>query len=214
MRLAIQLVQFVFARDQVLPSVRSVFDERLPVDETTTFQDATVGDYLLLRFFQRIPGAEEMPEREAAREIFARLAAPRLLDRHVIRALLPSTWSAENMRALLAQLSFVSQLDENFVLHPLLRDLLARRLREVPEGQPFSHTNVHRLLKERYDSLGQREDALYHALALGEVHLVAHRLRPHVDERSDRWIAELAAIAEAPMPPGEGEPEYEDQPIT
>ncbi|MEV6238933.1 hypothetical protein [Lentzea sp. NPDC051838] len=213
-RLAIQLVQFVFARDQVLPSVRSVFDERLPVDETTTFQDATVGDYLLLRFFQRIPGAEEMPEREAAREIFARLAAPRLLDRHVIRALLPSTWSAENMRALLAQLSFVSQQGDNFVLHPLLRDLLARRLREVPDGQPFSHMNVHRLLKERYDSLGQREDALYHALALGEVHLVAHRLRPHVDERSDRWIAELAAIAEAPMPPGEGEPEYEDAPAT
>jgi ABC-type branched-subunit amino acid transport system substrate-binding protein len=213
-RLAIQLVQFVFARDQVLPSVRSVFDERLPVDETTTFQDATVGDYLLLRFFQRIPGAEEMPEREAAREIFARLAAPRVLDRHVIRALLPATWSAENMRALLAQLSFVSQQGENFVLHPLLRDLLARRLREVPEGQPFSHTSVHRLLKDRYDSLGQREDALYHALALGEVHLVAHRLRPHVDERSDRWIAELAAIAEAPMPPGEGEPEFEDQPNT
>ncbi|RAS63247.1 hypothetical protein C8D87_107396 [Lentzea atacamensis] len=203
-RLAIQLVQFVFARDQVLPSVRAVFDERLPVDETTTFQDAMVGDYLLLRFFQRIPGAEEMPEREAAREIFARLAAPRLLDRHVIRALLPSTWSAENMRALLAQLSFVSQQGDNFVLHPLLRDLLARRLREVPEDQPFSHRNVHRLLNDRYDSLGQREDALYHALALGEVHLVAHRLRPHVDERSDRWIAELAAIAEAPMPPGEG----------
>ncbi|MET8761695.1 hypothetical protein [Lentzea sp. NPDC004782] len=213
-RLAIQLVQFVFARDQVLPSVRSVFDERLPVGETTTFQDATVGDYLLLRFFQRIPGAEEMPEREAAREIFARLAAPRVLDRHVIRALLPATWSAENMRDLLAQLSFVSQQGENFVLHPLLRDLLVRRLREVPEGQPFSHLNVHRLLKDRYDSLGQREDALYHALALGEVHLVAHRLRPHVDERSDRWITELAAIAEAPMPPGEGEPEFEDQPST
>jgi ABC-type branched-subunit amino acid transport system substrate-binding protein len=213
-RLAIQLVQFVFARDQVLPSVRAVFDERLPVDETTTFQDATVGDYLLLRFFQRIPGAEEMPEREAAREIFARLAAPRVLDRHVIRALLPASWSAENMRALLAQLSFVSAQGDNFVLHPLLRDLLAQRLREVPEDQPFSHANVHRLLKERYDSLGQREDALYHALALGEVHLVAHRLRPHVDERSDRWIAELAAIAEAPMPPGEGEPEVDDQPIT
>ncbi|GAA3686066.1 hypothetical protein GCM10022267_86120 [Lentzea roselyniae] len=213
-RLAIQLVQFVFARDQVLPSVRVVFDERLPVDETTTFQDATVGDYLLLRFFQRIPGAEEMPEREAAREIFARLAAPRLLDRHVIRALLPSTWSAENMRALLAQLSFVSQQGDNFVLHPLLRDLLARRLREVPEDQLFSHRNVHRLLKDRYDSLGQREDALYHALALGEVHLVAHRLRPHVDERSDRWIAELAAIAEAPMPPGEGEPEFGEEPRT
>ncbi|MFC3894149.1 hypothetical protein ACFOWZ_21950 [Lentzea rhizosphaerae] len=213
-RLAIQLVQFVFARDQVLPSVRSVFDERLPVDETTTFQDATVGDYLLLRFFQRIPGAEEMPEREAAREIFARLAAPRVLDRHVIRALLPASWSAENMRALLAQLSFVRQDGDNFVLHPLLRDLLVRRLREVPEGQPFSHTKVHRLLKDRYDSLGQREDALYHALALGEVHLVAHRLRPHVDERSDRWIAELAAVAEAPMPPGEGEPEFEEEPRT
>ncbi|WP_439664429.1 hypothetical protein ACSHWB_25125 [Lentzea sp. HUAS TT2] len=210
-RLAIQLVQFVFARDQVLPSVRSVFDERLPVDETTTFQDATVGDYLLLRFFQRIPGTEEMPEREAAREIFARLAAPRVLDRHVIRALLPPTWSAENMRALLAQLSFVSQDGDNFVLHPLLRDLLARRLREVPAEQSFSHANVHRLLKDRYDSLGQREDALYHALALGQVHLVAHRLRPHVDERSDRWIAELAAIAEAPMPPGEGEPEHVEE---
>ncbi|MFS8101671.1 hypothetical protein LFM09_31545 [Lentzea alba] len=213
-RLAIQLVQFVFARDQVLPSVRAVFDERLPVDETTTFQDATVGDYLLLRFFQRIPGAEEMPEREAAREVFARLAAPRVLDRHVIRALLPSMWSAENMRGLLAQLSFVTQQGDNFVLHPLLRDLLARKLREVPEGEPFSHAGVHRLLKERYDSLGQREDALYHALALGEVHLVAHRLRPHVDERSDRWIAELAAIAEAPMPPGEGEPELEEEPRT
>ncbi|MDX8146156.1 ABC transporter substrate-binding protein [Lentzea sp. BCCO 10_0061] len=211
-RLAIQLVQFVFARDQVLPSVRSVFDERLPVDETTTFQDATVGDYLLLRFFQRIPGTEEMPEREAAREIFARLAAPRVLDRHVIRALLPPSWSAENMRALLAQLSFVGQEGENFVLHPLLRDLLARRLRDVPADQPFSHANVHRLLKDRYDSLGQREDALYHALALGQVHLVAHRLRPHVDERSDRWIAELAAIAEAPMPPGEGEPEFDEEP--
>ncbi|NKE58727.1 ABC transporter substrate-binding protein [Lentzea sp. PSKA42] len=213
-RLAIQLVQFVFARDQVLPSVRAVFDERLPVDEATTFQDATVGDYLLLRFFQRIPGTEEMPEREAAREIFARLAAPRLLDRHVIRALLPASWSAENMRALLAQLSFVSQQGDNFVLHPLLRDLLARRLREVPEDQAFSHLNVHRLLKDRYDSLGQREDALYHALALGEVHLVAHRLRPHVDERSDRWIAELAAIAEAPMPPGEGEPDLDEEPRT
>ncbi|MET9229687.1 hypothetical protein [Lentzea sp. NPDC003310] len=211
-RLAIQLVQFVFARDQVLPSVRSVFDERLPVDETTTFQDATVGDYLLLRFFQRIPGTEEMPEREAAREIFARLAAPRMLDRHVIRALLPPSWSAENMRALLAQLSFVGQDGDNFVLHPLLRDLLARRLREVPADAPFSHANVHRLLKDRYDSLGQREDALYHALALGQVHLVAHRLRPHVDERSDRWIAELAAIAEAPMPPGEGEPEHAEEP--
>jgi ABC-type branched-subunit amino acid transport system substrate-binding protein len=204
----------VFARDQVLPSVRAVFDERLPVDETTTFQDATVGDYLLLRFFQRIPGAEEVPEREAAREVFARLAAPRVLDRHVIRALLPASWSAENMRGLLAQLSFVSQRGDDFVLHPLLRDLLARKLREVPEGRPFSHSAVHRLLKERYDSLGQREDALYHALALGEVHLVAHRLRPHVDERSDRWIAELAAIAEAPMPPGEGEPELEEEPRT
>ncbi|MGW6447935.1 hypothetical protein [Lentzea sp. NPDC055074] len=212
-RLAIQLVQFVFARDQVLPSVRSVFDERLPVDETTTFQDATVGDYLLLRFFQRIPGTEEMPEREAAREIFARLAAPRVLDRHVIRALLPPSWSAENMRALLAQLSFVGQDGDNFVLHPLLRDLLARRLRDVAPDQPFSHANVHRLLKDRYDSLGQREDALYHALALGQVHLVAHRLRPHVDERSDRWIAELAAIAEAPMPPGE-EPEHPEEPRT
>ena len=69
--------------------MRSEFDERLPVDETTTVQDATVGDYLLLHFFQRIPGTEEMPEREAAREIFVRLAAPRVLDRHVIRALLP-----------------------------------------------------------------------------------------------------------------------------
>lgn len=211
-RLAIQLVQFVFARDQVLPPVRAVFDERLPVDETTTFQDATVGDYLLLRFFQRIPGADEVPEREAAREVFARLAAPRVLDTHVVRALLPPGWSAENMRDLLARLSFVTRQGDNFVLHPLLRDLLARRLRDVPEGQPFSHTNVHRLLKERYDGLGQREDALYHALALGDVHLVAHRLRPHVDERSDRWIAELAAIAEAPMPPGEGEEELEEEP--
>ncbi len=211
-RLAIQLVQFVFARDQVLPAVRAVFDERLPVDETTTFQDATVGDYLLLRFFQRIPGAEEMPEREAAREIFARLAAPRVLDPHVVRALLPPTWNPDNMRGLLAQLSFVTQQDENFVLHPLLRDLLARRLREVPEREPFSHLGVHRLLKDRYESLGQREDALYHALALGDVHLVAHRLRPHVDQRSDGWIAELAAIAQAPMPPGEGEVVHEEEP--
>lgn len=92
----------------MLPSVRAVFDERLPVDETTTFQDATVGDYLLLRFFQRIPGADEVPEREAAREIFTRLAAPRLLDTHVIRALLPPAWSAQNMRGLLAQFSFVT----------------------------------------------------------------------------------------------------------
>ena len=211
-RLAIQLVQFVFARDQVLPSARAVFDERLPVDETTTFQDATVGDYLLLRFFQRIPGADEVPEREAAREIFARLAAPRVLDTHVVRALLPPTWSPENMRGLLAQLSFVTRDGDDFVLHPLLRDLLARRLREVPVSDPFSHVAVHRLLKDRYDSLGQREDALYHALALGDVHLVAHRLRPHVDERSDGWIAALAAIAEAPMPPGEGEEYREEEP--
>lgn len=47
------------------------------------------------------------------------------------------------------------------MLHPLLRDLLARRLREVPVNDPFSHVGVHRLLKDRYDSLGQREDALY-----------------------------------------------------
>ncbi|ANZ34960.1 hypothetical protein BBK82_01605 [Lentzea guizhouensis] len=203
-RLAIQLVHYMFARDQVLPSVRAVFDERLPVDETTTFQDATVGDYLLLRFFQRIPGAEEVPERQAAREIFARLAAPRVLDRHVINALLPREWDRDNMRFLLTQLSFVSRHGDDFVLHPLLRDLLARRLREAPDDE-FSHIRVHRLLKERFDGLGQREDALYHALALGDVHFVAHRLRPHVDERSDGWIAELAAIAEAPMPPGEGE---------
>ncbi|KOV79121.1 hypothetical protein [Nocardia sp. NRRL S-836] len=209
-RLAIQLVQYMFARDQVLPSVRAVFDERLPVDETTTFQDATVGDYLLLRFFQRIPGAEEVPERQAAREIFARLAAPRVLDRHVINALLPPDWNRDNMRVLLAQLSFASRHGDDFVLHPLLRDLLARRLREAPEGE-FSHVRVHRLLKDRFDSLGRREDALYHALALGEVHLVAQRLRPHVDERGDGWIAELAAIAEAPMPPGEGETPHEEE---
>ncbi|MEU7480955.1 hypothetical protein AB0A63_33610 [Lentzea sp. NPDC042327] len=209
-RLAIQLVQYMFARDQVLPSVRAVFDERLPVDETTTFQDATVGDYLLLRFFQRIPGAEEMPERQAAREIFARLAAPRVLDRHVVHALLPREWDRDNMRALLAQLSFASRHGDDFVLHPLLRDLLARRLREAPDGE-FSHVGVHRLLKERFDSLGRREDALYHALALGEVHFVAQRLRPHVDERGDGWIAELATIAEAPMPPGEGEEPREEE---
>ncbi|KAA2254902.1 hypothetical protein F0L68_29420 [Solihabitans fulvus] len=203
-RLASQLVDFVSQRDQVIPSVRAVFDERLPVDETTNYQEGTVGDYLLLRFLQRFPGGDDVPERALARQMFARLAAPRRLDRATIRMLVPE-WSAENLSELMSTLSFVERVvdqgDEHFVLHPLLRDLLARRLRDQPPYSRFSHTLVHELLKQHFEQLGEQKEVLYHSLALGEVHHVAGLLSPRIEAGNNHWLTDLSAIAEAPMPP-------------
>jgi ABC-type branched-subunit amino acid transport system substrate-binding protein len=205
-RLAVQLAEHTFQRDQVVPSVRSLFDERLPLDETAAPQDVTVREYLLQRFLQRFPGADEkMTERALARDVFRRLAAPRRLDAATLKLFVPAEWSAESMRSLLGELSFVDRVvedgTEHFVLHPLLRDLLALQLREVPESDEFSHVRVHAALRARYETLGRQREVMYHSLALGEVHHVANLLRPHVDAGGTRWVADLVAVARAPQPP-------------
>ncbi len=206
-RLAVQLAEHAFQRDQVVPSVRSLFDERLPLDETAAPQDATVREYLLQRFLQRFPGADEkLTERTLAGDVFRRLAAPRRLDAATLRLFLPPEWSVESMRALLGELSFVDRVvedgTEHFVLHPLLRDLLALQLREVPESDEFSHVRVHAALRARYETLGRQQEVVYHSLALGEVHHVANLLRPHVEAGGTRWVADVVAVARAPQPPG------------
>jgi hypothetical protein len=61
----------------------------------------------------------------------------------------------------------VEQDGDNFVLHPLLRDLLARRLREAPTAQPSrTRSGTTRNLHRRYDSVVRPETGLLEDAAI------------------------------------------------
>ncbi|WP_026257728.1 hypothetical protein [Actinopolymorpha alba] len=201
-RLATQLVDLRYRRTSVLPSIRAMFGERVPAGEPTADPNETVGDYLLLRFLQRFRASTDGSERGRTQELLARLAAPRRLDVETVAVLANDYRSADDLWDRLAMLSFTERTSDpgTLVLHPLLRDLLVGRLAEQtePQGGP-SYTAVHELLRAYYKDLRRETDYLYHALALGDFHLVATRLHERIRRRDWHCLTELSDVVTAPM---------------
>ncbi len=208
-RLTAQSVDNVYRRDRLIPSVRTVFDEPAPYNEPGVRPGETIGEFLLFKFLQRFRGVGErgvdehgVAERTLTRELLAVLAAPRRLDVATIEALVPQE-QATKIWARLCRYSFASRVGDGstVVLHPLLRDLLAKQLQTRPAGTRPSYHEVHTRLHHYYAEQGRFEDMLYHALALEEVQEVATRLAPRIGAGKTEWVETLIAITEAPMPP-------------
>ncbi|MBP2472764.1 ABC-type branched-subunit amino acid transport system substrate-binding protein [Crossiella equi] len=197
-RLATQVVDRLFRRDRVIPAVRSVFTQRVPREESGAEPDEKVGDYLLVRFLQRFRGSD-VPERAQTRRLLTRLAAPRRLDLATIQRLVPDR-DAEDLWGRLTTYSFTDRSPGGrwITLHPLLRDLLNAQLLAHGAGAAHSYEQVHRELRNHYTMLGRQEDRLYHALALGDTHVVASHLSSRLTRGDSRWVADLEVIATAP----------------
>ncbi|MFB9908703.1 hypothetical protein [Allokutzneria oryzae] len=197
-RLAIQVVDRRYARDRVVPPVRSVFAQRMPRSQSDAELTETVGEYLMLRFLQRFRDSD-LSQRTLTRQLLARLAAPRRLDVQTIRLLVPDR-DADEIWTSLSTYSFVTLSPDcgHLEFHPLLRDLLAEELLRTNGNVDFTHDQVHRVLRDYYGRLGKHADRLYHSLALGDTRAVALYLSPRIAQWHGRWAAELEAIAEAP----------------
>lgn len=197
-RLTTQVVDRLFRRDRVIPSVRAVFAQRVPRDEAGAEPDEKVGDYLLVRFLQRFRGSD-VPERAQTRRLLTRLAAPRRLDLATIQRLVPDR-DAEEIWGRLSTYSFADRSADGrwIVLHPLLRELLGAQLLAHGAGAEYPYEHVHRELRNHYTMLGRQGDRLYHALALGDTHVVASHLSSRLTRGDSRWVADLEVIAEAP----------------
>ncbi|MCP3802421.1 hypothetical protein NLX83_24435 [Allokutzneria sp. A3M-2-11 16] len=198
-RLAIKVVDRRYARDRVVPPVRSVYAQLVPNPEAEgADRTETVGEYLMLRFLQRFRDSD-LSQRTLTRQLLARLAAPRRLDVHTIRLLVPDR-DADEIWTSLSTYSFVTLSPDcaQLEFHPLLRDLLAEELLRTNGNPDFTHDQVHRALRDHYARLGKHSDRLYHCLALGDVRAVALYLAPRIAQWHGRWATELEEIAAAP----------------
>ncbi len=188
-----------FRANNARPAVRGAFAGRLPAGQHTAEPDLTIGEYLLFRFLQRFRGGDDIAERQRTQELLARLAAARRIDVRTIRLLVPDR-DPQDVLDRLRKYSFANTVvvdgQEFLTLHPLLRDLLVRHLLASNGGALYR--SVHQKLRDRYRSIRNQTDELYHCLALGEDDLVSRELRDRARSGDPAWPAMLDSIAEAP----------------
>ena len=131
------------------------------------YEDQPIADYLLSLFLRQLPSSEQKEL------IFC--AAARTLDVAMIQAVLqlPSEIDARERWRRYRRFTFVRALDgERIVLHPIVRNLLLRRLlpnEERESDYQKTHARIRALFHRRAtkgDEQAQIEEA-YHALALG-----------------------------------------------
>lgn len=205
-RLATQVIDRTYDRNRITPSVRESFSKLMPAQERGSEATDLVGDYLLLRFLQRLRDSEPS-DRSRVQSLLAILAAPRRIDLPVIELLLPDR-DAQEIWDRLSLWSFVDASERELVLHPLLRDLLAQQLVNRSSGNGLDlYTETHKRLRDHYQLQersghpGAQIDRLYHELALGGTRSVSDYLNRRIQSVDDRWPTEFESIAEAPMPP-------------
>lgn len=196
--LAVRATGLRFRADNARPAVRDAFDRRLPEGQITAEPDMTIGDYLLFRFLQRFRGGEDIAERRRTQELLARLAAARRIDVETVRLLVPDR-DPDDVLDRLRKYSFADTITDGgqdyLTLHPLLRDLLAQRL--LADSGAYRIT--HRLLRNRYRSIRDHTEELYHSLALGEVDTVSRELRGRMRSDDRRWPTLLESVTQAPL---------------
>jgi hypothetical protein len=147
------------------------------------------------------------------REDLVTCAAARRIGPAVFRRLLPDLAStdAQTVRSVLGEHLWAGSGGE-FVLHPLLRRLLLRKLAARPEEHRASWVSVHRRLHGYYraqveagNEVATRE-YLHHGLALGDASPVVDLAIERFDETSAQWFDDLLAIASDPAQPGGVQP--------
>ncbi|WP_165036354.1 ABC transporter substrate-binding protein, partial [Candidatus Protofrankia californiensis] len=198
-------------------AMRTVFDEPAAAvvpqaNLVGATANATIRDYLLLRFLQHFPAAPGRPAIPASpgradiQHLLVRLSAPRRITREIIAVLIPRTdqdFPNTNPKSLISELSrysFITRSGSGAVLHPLLRDLLAR---ELTRAERPSSTEIHSRLRDFYSRTGEQADeieALYQTLALGDVNAVIDTVASWIGQRDD-WPQALERITEAPGAP-------------
>ncbi|MGB8346437.1 MAG: hypothetical protein WCD86_16245, partial [Ktedonobacteraceae bacterium] len=182
----------------------TIFAAAVPHMVASGHEQESVERYLLDRFLSQLPPTEQ-------RELIF-CAAPRFLDVRLIRMLLnlSSDADAHERWERYRRLTFMRIVDgQRIIFHPMVRDLLLRRL--MPSQEPESdYYQVHIRLCEQFDARARRSggndeqariEAAYHALALGDlepaiqVGIQAQRTNPA------RWEAVIEAVAQAPASP-------------
>ncbi|MGW0893839.1 AAA family ATPase [Saccharopolyspora sp. NPDC002578] len=206
-------IDWSFRRDRRVPSARSTMGMRVPPGLRGADLEDTVRGYLLMRMLHRFrtnaPSEDEAEDahggvRDRTVTLFAKLAAPLLLDEPVVRLLAGDRGTA-GVRQIVEALDILSFVrpgpaesggNRTWALDPLLRDLLVR---ELLDRSDHSYEQVHRDLAEHYESIGRHDSAAYlraqyHRLALGEVSRVARVLSTRADSGDVSWQRDLARV--------------------
>lgn len=179
------------------PAVRRVLDEPPPPAAGDANSADSAADELVRRFLRPARGRLDT-------RLIAACSLPRTLDVSTLCAVLdlPDDESGR-LRATevwdeLAGYAFTEVTpDGRLVFHPLLRDLLVRRLATQDEyGGPLSYTRVHARLADRFDE--GTVDRVYHELALGRLHAALRRLAVRCCPDDPVWWEEVRAAARAP----------------
>ncbi|MGH3341289.1 MAG: ABC transporter substrate-binding protein [Carbonactinosporaceae bacterium] len=210
--LAVQLaVQALRDRHPGTPrmALRRMLAEPVPSGVPDALAGDSIERYLLRRFCEPIEGKLD-------RRRLAACAAPRRLDVPAVRVALglpddDTGWSnASEVWDELAGCAFAEPGDPDgpngrLVLHPLLRDLLARELATRGGAGQLDYAEVHGRFARYFEMRAERhpEAALehfYHRLALDDVQPVVQWLRGLLDAGHPIWPDATVAVAEAPWP--------------
>ncbi|MCX2732428.1 AAA family ATPase [Saccharopolyspora sp. NFXS83] len=204
-------IDWSFRRDRRVPSARSTLGMRVPPGLRGADLEDTVRGYLLMRMLHRFrtnaPSEDEDVDdgvRDRTVTLFAKLAAPLLLDEPVVR-LLAGDRGSGGVRQITEALDILSFVrpgpvepggNRTWTLDPLLRDLLVR---ELLDRSDHSYEQVHRDLAEHYESIERHDPAAYlraqyHRLALGEVGRVAKVLANRAGSGDVSWQRDLARV--------------------
>ncbi|MGH3328655.1 MAG: ABC transporter substrate-binding protein [Streptomycetales bacterium] len=210
--LAVQLaVQALRDRRPGTPrmALRRLLAEPVPSGVPDALEGDTIEGYLLRRFCQPVEGRLD-------RRRLAACAAPRRLDVPTVRVALglpddDTGWSsASEVWDELAGCAFAELGDPDdpsgwLVLHPLLRDLLARELATHEGTERLDYAAVHGRLAGYFWARADRHpeaavEHFYHRLALDDVQPVVQWLRGLLDGGHPIWPDAVVAVAGAPWP--------------
>ncbi len=201
---------------RTMPSARSLLDHPMAVPPSDALPNETIGHYLERRMLHRVARPDQY---NRLRGELLRCGAARRLDVEVVRILLTDEDQRETVRRAradrwlnqVAGFSFVEPVDGDVVtFHPLLRDLLARRLVAAGTGDQSTYRRVHGQLRNHFQALAEEGDEaariefLYHCLALDDprplVQQLARLSRSNNTQAGNRWLELLLSVTEAPKP--------------
>jgi DNA-binding NarL/FixJ family response regulator len=150
----------------------------------------TVEETMLSRFLQGLPP-------EAGYDIVTCSAALHRED--ALRMAIRSGLLTHDSPAFSEELWLPGTIDGHAVIHPALRRLLLRRLSKRDDSVPASWSHVHELLSDESHRTGNEIDAMYYALALGDVQYVASWLTRSLDDvDASEWLRLLDSVTAAP----------------